>query len=135
MNRVRLAVIVSLAASLVAAVPASRAASKSPRRTTSQAEAPRPRSAFERLVDEYFDDYFRRHPARATSAGIHQYDRLLEDYSRSAVDSTPAALHRFEARFVAIDPGTPPASAAAGREIMINTIRGGVRDLREGQPW
>jgi uncharacterized protein (DUF885 family) len=134
MTPVRLAVIAGLVLA-VAAVPAWRAAATSARHNAAPAPAAPPRTEFERLVDEYFDDTFRRHPARATSAGIHQYDRLLEDYSRASVDSTVASLHRFEARFVAIDPGTLSASAAADREIMINTIRGALLDLEQVRPW
>ena len=37
-------------------------------------------SAFNRLVDQYFDFYFKVNPTTATQTGFHQYDSQLEDF-------------------------------------------------------
>ena len=41
--------------------------------------------AFQKFVDEYFDGFFRFHPSRATSAGIHKYDKELPAYSQADI--------------------------------------------------
>ena len=55
-------------------------------------------AAFHKLVDEYFNFYFRFHPTAATQAGVHQYDNKLEDYSLSAVNAEIAGLNKFKHR-------------------------------------
>jgi uncharacterized protein (DUF885 family) len=59
--------------------------------------------AFRALADQYFDQaYFKYAPTAGTLAGFHQYDAILEDYSRAAVDSQIAALHLYEKKFAAV---------------------------------
>src|SRR6202012_4700317 len=49
-------------------------------------------AAWNALVDDYFNNvYFKFQPTAGTSAGFHQYDTQLEDYSRAAVDAQIAA--------------------------------------------
>src|SRR5260221_4258477 len=56
------------------------------------------------LADQYFDQvYFKFAPTVGTAAGLHQYDALLEDYSRASVDRNIHALHEFEKRVDAFD--------------------------------
>ncbi len=51
------------------------------------------------LVDRFFDEaYFRFNPSTGTSAGFHQYDTKLEDFSRATIDRQTAVLHQYEAR-------------------------------------
>ena len=46
------------------------------------------------LVDEYFEQvFFKFSPTAGTSAGLHQYDALLEDYSRAGIAVEVASLH------------------------------------------
>src|SRR5579872_3145062 len=59
-------------------------------------------AAFDHLVDEFFDFYFRFNPTAATQAGFHQYDSRLEDYSRSAIEAQISGLQGFLTRFGAI---------------------------------
>ena len=50
-------------------------------------------AAFNHLADDYFDQvYFKYSPTQGTLDSIHQYDTVLEDYSRGAVDQEVAAL-------------------------------------------
>ena len=50
-------------------------------------------SQWDSLVDEFFNEaYFKFHPTIGTASGFHQYDPLLEDYSRAGVDAEIAAL-------------------------------------------
>src|SRR5262249_33904639 len=47
------------------------------------------------VVDRFFETRFEFHPTEATSAGFHEYDSKLEDYSRAAIDGEIAALRGF----------------------------------------
>src|ERR1700735_1507343 len=50
--------------------------------------------AWNTIVDQYFDQvYFKFSPTLGTTSGLHQYDAMLEDYSRAGVDRNIAALH------------------------------------------
>jgi len=58
-----------------------------------------PQSAWDRLVDQYFDDYyFPFHPTAGTSAGFHRYDTQLEDYSRAGVEAEIKALKQVRGK-------------------------------------
>ncbi len=88
------------------------------------------------LVDEYFDQvYFKFTPTAGTSDGLHQYDSLLEDYSRAAVDREIAALHAFEKRFMAFDPKALDETAAADRQMLISFARSNLLELEVIRPW
>jgi uncharacterized protein (DUF885 family) len=56
-------------------------------------------SQWDSLVDEFFNGaYFKFHPTIGTASGFHQYDPLLEDYSRAGVDAEVAALKTHKAK-------------------------------------
>src|SRR5271165_5977698 len=58
------------------------------------------------LADRYFDEYyFPYNPTSATSAGIHQYDDQLEDYSAVGAKKRIAILKKFEAEFAKLPAG------------------------------
>jgi uncharacterized protein (DUF885 family) len=95
-----------------------------------------PSEKWSTLVDEYFDQvYFKFAPTAGTSDGLHQYDALLEDYSRAAVDREIAALHDYEKRFLAFDPQALNETEAADRQILISFIRGNLLELETICPW
>lgn len=102
-----------------------------------QAAAPRPDATadFHALVDVYFDEYFRLHPTDATAAGLHQYDHLLEDYSRAGVDARIAVSRRYAAKFAAIDPKGLKPLDAADREIVLSNIQAHLLDLEQVRFW
>jgi uncharacterized protein (DUF885 family) len=88
------------------------------------------------LVDEYFDQvYFKFTPTAGTSDGLHQYDALLEDYSRAGVDREIAALRAFEKRFMAFDPKAMDETAAADRQMLISFMRSNLLELEVIRPW
>ena len=50
---------------------------------------------FELLAEQYFDKvYFKFSPSQGTAAGFHQYDNLLENYSRASINSQITALKK-----------------------------------------
>ncbi len=88
------------------------------------------------LVDEYFEQvYFKFAPTAGTSDGLHQYDSLLEDYSRAGVEQEVAALHAFEKRLVAFDPKELNETEAADRQMLISSTRGQLLELEVIRPW
>jgi uncharacterized protein (DUF885 family) len=88
------------------------------------------------VAEQYFSDvYFRFAPTTATSAGLHQYDTQLEDYSAANIQKQIAALHTYEKKIEAIDPSALDASIAADRDILLNNIRSQLLTLEVIRPW
>ncbi len=91
---------------------------------------------FQILSDQFFRDvYFHFSPTEGTSAGLHQYDTQLEDYSAAGVEREIAALHDYEKKIAAIDPSALDASVAGDREILLNNIRSSLLTLEVIRPW
>jgi uncharacterized protein (DUF885 family) len=80
-------------------------------------------------VDRFFDQvYFKFNPTGGTSAGFHQYDAQLEDYSKHAIDARVKALHQAEREFVKL-PDNPD------RDLILNSIRASLLDLEQVRGW
>lgn len=95
-----------------------------------------PEQGWNTLVDEYFEQvYFKFSPTAGTSAGLHQYDRLLEDYSRKGAEAQIAALHQFEKRIAAVDPKGLDQNQAIDREMVLSNIRSNLLTLETIRPW
>ena len=108
-------------------------AARIPARANAPAAAP---ASWDALADEYFDQVeFKFQPVSATSAGFHQYDTQLEDYSRPGVDAEIAAKHAFEMRVESFDPRSLDPSRAADRELLLSSIRGDLLTLETIRPW
>ena len=92
--------------------------------------------AFSKLADHYFDDfYFPNQPTAATSAGLHQYDSQLEDYSRKGEEETVKALKQWEAKFVAVDASKLSESERGDLELVLANIRGRLLMLDQVRWW
>jgi hypothetical protein len=92
--------------------------------------------AWNALVDQYFDQvYFKFAPTAGTSAGLHQYDTQLEDFSRAGVDRNTAALRDFEKRVESFDGKSLSETEAADRESVLSNIRGTLLTLETIRPW
>jgi uncharacterized protein (DUF885 family) len=91
---------------------------------------------FNFLADQYFSDvYFHFVPTAGTSAGLHQYDTQLEDYSAANIQKQIAALRTYEKKVEAIDSSALDSSVAADREILLNNIRSQLLTLEVIRPW
>jgi uncharacterized protein (DUF885 family) len=91
---------------------------------------------FSYLADQYFADvYFHFNPTAGTSAGLHQYDTQLEDYSAANIQKQIAALHTYEKKVEAIDPSALDASVAGDRQILLNNIRSSLLTLEVIRSW
>jgi uncharacterized protein (DUF885 family) len=93
---------------------------------------------FAKVSDDYFDQvYFHYAPSTGTMVGLHQYDALLEDFSRPAIDAEIAALKSFEQQIEAIVPDNSTASFVprSDREIVLGNIRSQLLTLETIRPW
>jgi uncharacterized protein (DUF885 family) len=91
---------------------------------------------FNFLTDQFFSDvYFHFSPTAGTSAGLHQYDTQLEDYSAAAVQEQVAALRGYEKKIAAIDPSALDAPVAADRDILLANIRSELLSLETIRSW
>jgi uncharacterized protein (DUF885 family) len=84
---------------------------------------------FRFLTEQYFETYFKFNPTAGTSAGFHQYDEQLEDYSAATTAAEIASLRTFEKKLSAIDPNALDAGDAADFEILLNSIRSSLLSL------
>jgi uncharacterized protein (DUF885 family) len=90
---------------------------------------------FDRLVDQYFDDYYHYHPTEGTSAGFHQYDKNLEDYSLANIASEIRSLKRFLAEFQRVPAAELTGNAAADRDLVIHNIESQLLALENIRQW
>jgi len=93
-------------------------------------------AALASLADEYLDQYyFPNNPTAATQAGIHSYDRELEDYSRAALARQIKSLKAYERRFQAIDASNLSERLSGDRELLLSSIRSSLLTLETIRPW
>ena len=90
---------------------------------------------FAYLTDQYFEQFFKMNPTAGTSAGLHQYDTQLEDYSAAGVQRQVTALHEWEKKFAAIDPKALDAEPAADYQILVNSLRAQLLQLEVVRGW
>ena len=89
---------------------------------------------YDRLVDQYFDAYFKFHPTEGTSAGFHQYDSQLEDFSAAGLDRERTFLKEYQQKFAATHAPSRP-SAAADLDLLRSSIAGQLLDLENIRMW
>ena len=92
-------------------------------------------AAWHNLVDEFFNSWFKFRPTNGTSAGLHQYDEQMEDYTRASLNAEVAALTDFEKRFAGLDPKNEPVGSGVDRDLVINKIRGRLLEITSIRPW
>ncbi len=81
------------------------------------------------LYDRFFDDYyFHYSPTQGTSAGFHQYDDQMEDYSQKTIAAQTRDLHRFEKVFERLHP-------SSDRDMVLGKIRGDLLEIENIRPW
>ena len=91
---------------------------------------------FRSLADEYFEKAtFAYNPTFGTSAGLHQYDAKLENYSRAAVDAEIMTLHDFEKKFEDLPAFQMDQATQADHQMVLNDIRSKLLTLQVIKPW
>jgi uncharacterized protein (DUF885 family) len=95
-----------------------------------------PKEEFQKITDEYFDQvYFPNQPTSGTTAGYHQYDSKLEDFSQARIDTEVADLNHFADRVSSI-PATSLDQATRGdRQMVLGQIRSRLLTLQTIRPW
>src|SRR5260370_367935 len=90
---------------------------------------------FDRLVDQYFDNFFHHNPTQGTSAGFHQYDAQLEDYSLATIAAQIRSLKGFLAKFEQFPANGLAVDAAADRELVIRNTQSQLLSLENIRMW
>ena len=90
---------------------------------------------FDKLVNRYFDEYYRFNPSKATPDGFHQYDAQLEDYSLASIAAETRSLDRLLEEFERFPVEGLSAEEAADREMVIGKIRSRLLDIEKIRLW
>jgi hypothetical protein len=95
------------------------------------------KKVFVHASDEYFDQvYFPYQPTQGTSAGYHQYDAKLEDFSQATVNAQVAALEKFEKRFEEMrNKASFDTSTRGDCDMVLGNIRSTLLTLETIRPW
>jgi uncharacterized protein (DUF885 family) len=95
-----------------------------------------PQQQFQKISDEYFDlVYFPNQPTAATTAGFHQFDAKLEDFSRKGIDAEVAALNGFEKRVSAVPESALDQTTRGDRQMVLGQIHSRLLTLETIRPW
>src|SRR3977135_4521154 len=87
------------------------------------------------LVDEYLDQFARRHPSIAAGNGLHGHDDALEDFSAGAVAGGSTQLGAQPSRLAALHPGPRSADERVDRRILLGIVDGWLLDLDTVRTW
>jgi uncharacterized protein (DUF885 family) len=90
---------------------------------------------FASVVDEYLDQFARRHPSIAAGNGIHTHDGTLEDFSAGAVAAEVSWLRDFRRRLDAIDLGPLTPDERVDHRILQGIVDGWLLDLDTVKTW
>ncbi len=97
---------------------------------------PRAAAEWHSLVDEYFDQvYLPYNPTAGTSAGLHQYDSKLENYSRASLDRQIRDLHAYELKVAAFPASGLDEWDSGDRAFLLGNIRSQILTLEKIRPW
>ena len=91
--------------------------------------------AFQALVNNIVDNYYRANPSTATYLGIHTYDDTLEDFSASGIAANVASAKAFRAKLDAIDPAALSLDARLDREFLQHQMDLAVMQLDVVRGW
>src|SRR5882762_6737098 len=94
-----------------------------------------PLPTFTGLVDEYLDQFARRHPSIAAGNGLHAHDDALEDFSAEAIAAEVTRQREYRSRLDAIDPAPLSADERVDRRILLGVVDGWLLDLDAVRTW
>ena len=94
-----------------------------------------PPSPFASMVDEYLDQFARRHPSIAAGNGIHAHDDLLEDFSEPAIASEIEGFKGWRARLERLDAAPLSPDERVDRRILLGIVDGWLLDLDQVRTW
>jgi uncharacterized protein (DUF885 family) len=91
--------------------------------------------AFASLIDDYLEQFSRRHPSIAAGNGLHAHDDALEDFSPAAIASEVAWLRGVRRDLDAFDPASLTPDERVDRRILQGVVDGWVLDLDTVRTW
>jgi uncharacterized protein (DUF885 family) len=92
--------------------------------------------AFTRFVESYFKYRFHFHPSEGTSAGLHEYDAQLEDFSRETIEQHQIPeLEDLLKKLAGIDRATLSFDEQIDGQILEGQIRAEILDLKTLGAW
>lgn len=77
---------------------------------------------WDRFVHDFIEGYFAAHPSTAVSAGRHEYDGRLPDWSAAGLEAEGRRLRILRDQALAFDPATLPERQRFEREYLIAVI-------------
>lgn len=90
---------------------------------------------FSMIADSYFDDMFKLDPNWATSAGFHEHDGELENFSADFYAAKSAGLKSYLDVLNAMDAKGLSRTVRHDRELLINHIQSDLQDNDELKLW
>ncbi len=87
------------------------------------------------FVDQYLDYLYETHPTEAAADGVHLHDDLLEDLSRSAIDTRIREFGGWGRRLEGISTGDLTPEERLDRRMLGDCIRGRLYALEEVRDW
>jgi uncharacterized protein (DUF885 family) len=95
-----------------------------------------PKEEFQKISDEYFDQvYFPNQPTSGTTAGYHQYDSKLENFSQATIDAEIADLNRFADRVSSVSAASLDQTTRGDRQMVLGQIHSRLLTLQTIRPW
>lgn len=95
-----------------------------------------PDANWDLLVNEFFDqNYFKFGPTAGTAAGFHQYDPLLEDYSRAGYEKEILSLKDFRSRFEDFNPQKLTEEQRGDRQVALGYVNSTLLNLETLRLW
>jgi len=91
---------------------------------------PAPSDSWNKLADDFINQYLAFSPTSSTQVGIHIHDNELDDYSAASIAKQVTWFQQFEKRVLAFDAKSLNPTDAADREILLNNIRANLLDLQ-----
>jgi uncharacterized protein (DUF885 family) len=95
----------------------------------------RPPPSFAAIVDDYLDQFARRHPSIAAGNGIHTHDGTLEDFSAGAVATEVDWLRAFRRRLDEVAAASLTPDERVDRRILQGVVDGWLLDLDTVRTW
>src|SRR5687768_14909975 len=94
-----------------------------------------PSEPFPHFVDDYLAYLYEALPSQASLDGVHLYDDLLEDFSRSAIETHTRTLAGFGRRLQQIDPTLLPRAEKVEHAVVASNIDARMHELESVRTW
>ena len=82
-------------------------------------------ASLQKIADEFLHGYFLARPLSGVGLGLHEFDGLIPDYSRAALDAERKRLHDFDSRLASF---AERKALGASAEFDYRTLRLAVQD-------